>query len=102
MLPIGTIDGIVLSDADIRAISFGVYPRKSSILVLLFTFVMIEAKVSICLSDSNTTFLFLNSSVISESIPSIENSLNTMYISSVICRILGWVAVFCIVQHFFR
>ena len=35
MLPIGTIDGIVLSGADIRAISFGVYPRKSSILVFL-------------------------------------------------------------------
>ena len=56
---------------------------KYPVLLLLFTFIIIAANFSVCFSESNTTFLLLNSSIISESIPSMENSLNTMYINSI-------------------
>ena len=51
------MEGITADDVfglDILAISFGVYPRKSSILVLLFTFIIIAANFSVCFSESNT------------------------------------------------
>ena len=48
------MEGITADDAfglDILAISFGVYPRKSSILVLLFTFIIIAATKKIYPND---------------------------------------------------